>query len=70
VALSVRGRDYVYPGGGGERLSNMKNAFTGCGPFLHDEPRARPLTLYGGTTTLHFGDGLDNFVLLPVIPPK
>ena len=33
VGLSVRGRDYVYPGGSGGKLSNMKNEFTGCGPF-------------------------------------
>ena len=43
IALSVRGRDYVYPGGSGGRLSNMKNEFTGNGPFLHDDPRDRPL---------------------------
>jgi predicted acyl esterase len=69
VALSVRGRDYVYPGGSGGKLSNMKNEFTGCGPFLHDDPRDRPMEIYGGRTTIHF-DGRDNFVLLPVIPHK
>jgi predicted acyl esterase len=68
VALSVRGRDYVYPGGSGGRLSNMKNEFTGCGPFLHDDPRDRPTAVYGGTTAIHFGKGHDNYVLLPVIP--
>jgi hypothetical protein len=68
IALSVRGRDYVYPGGSGGRLSNMKNEFTGCGPFLHDDPRDRPTAVYGGTTTIHFGNGRDNYVLLPVIP--
>jgi predicted acyl esterase len=68
VALSVRGRDYVYPGGSGGRLSNMKNEFTGCGPFLHDDPRDRPTAIYGGTTTIHLGKGHDNYVLLPVIP--
>ncbi len=68
IALTVRGRDYVYPGGSGGKLSNMKNEFTGCGPFLHDETRARPLALYGGKTTIHFGNGHDNYVLLPVIP--
>jgi len=45
VGLSVRGRDYVYPGGSGGKLSNMKNEFTGCGPFLrrqdHDPSRRR-----------------------------
>jgi predicted acyl esterase len=68
IALTVRGRDYVYPGGSGGRLSNMKNEFTGCGPFLHDEPRDRPVAVFGGTTTIHFGAGRDNYVLLPVIP--
>ncbi|MGF6905308.1 CocE/NonD family hydrolase [Paraburkholderia sp. GAS348] len=70
IALSVRGRDYVYPGGSGGRLSNMKNEFTGCGPFLHDDPRDRPVELFGGRTTLHFGEGRENYILLPIVPPK
>ncbi|MCC7347586.1 MAG: CocE/NonD family hydrolase [Variibacter sp.] len=70
IGLSVRGRDYVYPGGSGGKLSNMKNEFTGVGPFLHDDPRDRPLSIYGGKTTLHLGHGRENFVLLPIIPPK
>ena len=70
VALSVRGRDYVYPGGSGGKLSNMKNEFTGNGPFLHDDPRDRPLEIYGGKTTIHLGGGRENFVLLPIIPAK
>jgi predicted acyl esterase len=69
VALTIRGKDYVYPGGSGGRLSNMKNEFTGCGPFLHDDPRDRPVSVFGGKTTIHFGDGRENFVLLPIIPP-
>ncbi len=68
VALSVRGRDYVYPGGSGGRLSNMKNEFTGCGPFLHDDPRDRPVSRFGGTTTLHVAPDQQNFLLLPIIP--
>jgi predicted acyl esterase len=70
VGLSVRGRDYVYPGGSGGRLSNMKNEFTGCGPFLHDDPRDRPVAIYGGKTTIHLGGDRENFVLLPIIPEK
>jgi hypothetical protein len=70
IALTVRGRDYVYPGGSGGRLSNMKNEFTGCGPFLHDDPRDRPLSVYGGKTTIHLGGDYENYVLLPVIPGK
>jgi predicted acyl esterase len=70
IGLSVRGRDYVYPGGSGGRLSNMKNEFTGCGPFLHDDARDRPLALFGGTTTLHFDATHENYVLLPLIPTR
>ena len=30
------------PAPSGGRLSNFKNELTGCGPFLHDDPRDRP----------------------------
>jgi hypothetical protein len=70
VGLSVRGRDYVYPGGSGGKLSNMKNEFTGCGPFLHDDPRDRPVAIYDGKTTIHIGGGRENFLLLPTIPNR
>jgi hypothetical protein len=48
----------------------MKNEFTGNGPFLHDDPRDRPLDIFGGKTTLHLGGSQENFVLLPIIPPR
>lgn len=70
IGLSVRGRDYVHPGGVVARLSNMRNDFTGCGPFVHDDPRDRPTAVFGGTTSLHLGPKRENFVLLPVIPAK
>ena len=65
-----QGNDYVYAGPSGGKLSNMKNEFTGNGPFLHDDPRDRPVAVYGGKTTLHLGGGQENFVLLPIIPEK
>jgi predicted acyl esterase len=70
IGLSVRGRDYVYPGGSGGKLSNFKNELTGCGPFLHDDPRDRPPELFAGTTTLHFAAGKAPYLLLPVVPPQ
>ena len=70
IALTVRGKDYVYPGGSGGKLTNMKNEFTGCGPFLHTEPRDRPASIFGGKVTLHAGGGKDAYVLLPIIPKK
>ncbi len=67
IGLSVRGRDYVYPGGSGGRLSNMKNEFTGVGPFLHDDPRDRPAKIFGARVILHMGPDQPVYVLLPII---
>jgi predicted acyl esterase len=69
VALTVRGKDYVYPGPSGGKLSNFKNELTGCGPFLHDDPRDRPAEIFGGKTSLHFGGAARPYLLLPLIPP-
>jgi predicted acyl esterase len=69
LALTVRGKDYEYPGPSGGRLSNFKNELRGCGPFLHDDPLDRPPERFGGTTTLHADAARTPYVLLPVIPP-
>jgi uncharacterized protein len=68
VGLSIRGKDYVYPGPSGGKLSNFKNELTGCGPFLHDDPRDRPPAVFGGVTSLHFGGGRSPCLLVPIIP--
>jgi uncharacterized protein len=67
LALSVRGKDYVFAEKTGLKLSNFKNELRGCGPFLHDDPRDRPPPEFAGRTTLHFGDGHPAYILLPVI---
>jgi predicted acyl esterase len=68
VALTIRGRDYVFGGASGGKLSNFKNELTGCGPFLHDDPQDRPPEIFGGVTTLHAGRDRPGYLLLPVIP--
>ncbi len=70
VALAVRGRDYEYEGDVGEsaEITTFKNRFTGCGPFLHDDPDDRPDEDLGGRTTLHLGPDHTAHVILPVIP--
>jgi predicted acyl esterase len=70
IGLSVRGKDYEYGGGTGGRQSNFKNEMTGCGPFLHNDPLDRPMSIFNGVTTLYFSGGRAPYVLLPVIPPK
>jgi predicted acyl esterase len=70
IGLTIRGKDYFYAGPSGGKLSNFKNELTGCGPFLHDDPRDRPLDVFRGITSLHFGAGRRPYLLLPIIPPK
>ena len=69
VGLQIRGKDYVYEDKMDEAtLSNFKNVFTGCGPFLHDDERDRPADLFGGLTTLHIGPDRPAHVVTPIIP--
>ncbi|MPZ45963.1 MAG: CocE/NonD family hydrolase [Betaproteobacteria bacterium] len=70
IGLSIRGRDYIYPGGSGGRLSNFKNELEGCGPFLHDDPDDRSAEIFGGRVRLHFSPQQAAYVLLPVIPAQ
>lgn len=69
IGLSVRGKDYRYPG---PPLVNplFKYSLTGVGPFLHEDPVDRPAELFAGTTTLHFDAGAEPYLLLPVIPSR
>lgn len=70
LGVSIRGKDYLWPGGSGGKLSNFKNELTGCGPFLHDDPDDRPAEIFGGKTTLHSAPGARPSLLLPIIPSK
>ena len=68
--ISVRGKDYVYPGGVTPGLPNMPQTFSGVAPFRHDDSGARPARVFGGRVTLHTGPDRQAYVLLPVVPPK
>jgi putative CocE/NonD family hydrolase len=68
IALTVRGRDYEWQKTTGAKLSNFKNELLGCGPFLHNEPRDRPASVFGGKVTLHMGPQYQSYILLPIIP--
>lgn len=67
LGLTVRGRDYEYPGPPGH-LSNIKNPLRGCGPFLHDDERDRPPGVFGGRVTIHTGPDHPSSLLIPLIP--
>jgi predicted acyl esterase len=69
IGLTVRGRDYEYPGGVGAGLGTFAPAFTGVGPFQHNDPADRPIAIFSKTVTLHCGPRQPAHLLLPVIPP-
>ena len=68
IALTVRGRDYEWQKSTGAKLSAFKNELLGCGPFLHNDPRDRPASVFGGKVTLHMGPQYQSYILLPIIP--
>jgi uncharacterized protein len=70
IALSVRGKDYEWPGGAGKGLATLGKAWTGVGPFRHNDPQDRPASVFGGEVRLHTGPDRQAYLLLPVIPPK
>ena len=67
IGLTVLGKDFDH-GGPSERLANFIVELRGSGPYLHDEPRDRPPTVFAGTTTLHTGGAYGARLSLPVIP--
>ncbi|KAK0635367.1 X-Pro dipeptidyl-peptidase C-terminal non-catalytic domain-containing protein [Bombardia bombarda] len=42
----------------------------GSGIFQHNSSSDRPPARFAGQNHIHFGDGLDNYVTMPVIPPE
>jgi putative CocE/NonD family hydrolase len=68
VALTIRGKDYENPWETTHKLSNMKNVFRGCGPFLHDDPEDRPPKIFDGKVTIHSGPDHPSHLLLPFVP--
>ncbi|MEO7404037.1 MAG: CocE/NonD family hydrolase C-terminal non-catalytic domain-containing protein [Burkholderiales bacterium] len=69
LALTVRGRDYVYPGTDpSKKPASGWPAFTGCGPFMHTESRDRPPAIFNGSVTVYTGPKHTSYVMLPIIP--
>jgi len=68
VGLTVRGRDYEFPGGPSAGLGTLGAVFTGVGPFKHDDAADRPPDVFGKMVTIHCGATQPSHVLLPIIP--
>jgi predicted acyl esterase len=70
IALTVRGKDYVYPGDISDSGEKLAGVWNGVGPFKHDDPRDRPAEIFGGAVTVHTGPQRQSHLLLPVIPER
>lgn len=70
LALTIRGKDYEYPGGLSKGLETLGTQWHGCGPFVHNDPRDRPADVFGGDVTLHAGPSRQAYLLLPIIPAQ
>ena len=65
-----RGKDYEFAKHTGLKLPHFKNELLGCGPFLHNDPRDRPASIFGGRTALHFDPDHAPYVFVPEVPKK
>lgn len=68
IALTIRGKDYIYPGEPGAAENSHGRVWNGVGPFRHDDPRDRPANVFGGKVSIHAGQDRESYLLLPVIP--
>jgi len=68
IALTIRGKDYEYPGGPSVGLETLGKVWHGCSVFVHDDPRDRPAPVFGGKVSLYSGPDRQAYVLLPIIP--
>ena len=67
MQLQIRGRDYEYPPALSDEPSIGWFPLTGCGPFLHTDPRDRPPEVFGRDVTVHTGPEQPSHLLVPLI---
>ncbi len=68
LGLSIRGKDYVYPGDLSGVPGKIGQPATGVGPFRHEDETDRPSAAFGGVTTLHSEPERRPYLLLPIVP--
>jgi uncharacterized protein len=69
LALTVRGKDYEYPGDLSAIAGNIGQPARGVGPFRHEDPVDRPAAIFDNEITLHFDATAQPYLLLPIVPP-
>lgn len=67
LALDMRGHDFSRSSENKDQSPWLSN---GSGPWLHDDALDRPMSTFGGKTTIHTGPNRESFLLVPVIPKR
>ena len=67
LALTISGKDYEVDGSD-IALPNAPYPMKGVGPFVHIDADDRPAGVFAARNALHFADGRQPYLLLPVIP--
>ncbi|MGD9764938.1 MAG: CocE/NonD family hydrolase [Candidatus Binatia bacterium] len=68
LAVTIRGKDYEYPGDLGPSYGPIGQPARGVGPFRHQDEADRPPAIFGGEITLHTEAKRTPYLVLPVIP--
>ena len=68
IALTVRGKDYVYEGELDDFAKKFHFATRGTGNMTHNDPDDRPNSIFDNRVTLHSNSRNEPYLLLPVIP--
>lgn len=68
LMLTVRGKDYEYPGELSDFATTFHQAHRGVGPFRHIDARDGSDARFAGRVTIHSGGEHDSHLLLPIIP--
>jgi predicted acyl esterase len=66
LALTIRGRDYEYPGDLNIDYAKFGQPASGVGALRHNDAADRPPAVYGGEITLHLSEQERCYLLLPV----
>ena len=70
IGLSLRGKDYEYPGDLSGVNATIGQPFTGVGPFRHTDSADRPAAIFENRVTLHIDPVHPPCLLLPVVPAQ
>jgi predicted acyl esterase len=70
IGLSLRGKDYEYPGDLSGVNAAIGQPFTGVGPFRHTDSADRPAAIFANRVMLHIDPASPPCLLLPVVPAQ